>query len=99
MSEIANDITSMMKTARKMDPDLYAKVDAIAEMIDPGAFARWHNCTGPDAELVPLTTRQEYMQARARNTAYRILQYLGHAPDTFDWLALFEAHYGEGVEP
>jgi len=78
-----------MEAHRRLEPELYEKVDAIARIIDPSAFAEWHDSTDPDAPPRRPTVRQRYMSAHAKNVAYQILQYLGIAPEKTDWLAIF----------
>lgn len=77
------------KAWRRLNPELAEKRDHIAEIIDPSGFAEFYDGIGEDAERLD-TTRMQYKRSRARRKAMEILRYLGEAPETTDWEALFK---------
>lgn len=84
MGSAAEDVLAI---DRRLRPEFYDKVDAIAEIIAPGAFAEWHN--GISGEKHPPTIRQKYMQAVARRKAVMVLDRLGYDTDA-DWTAILK---------
>lgn len=50
-------------------------VEAIAQIIDPGAFTVWYDGTGPEAKTVD-NKRQKYHRSRAFCKAHNILRIL-----------------------
>jgi hypothetical protein len=88
---LAEDIAQMIKIDRRRRPEIWAKADHIARLVDPSAFARWHDTDGHphDPDI-----RQLYMQVRAINVAFDILRYLGLEPEVFDWTPIFEKMHG-----
>ena len=80
-------IDEVVRKARELDPELWAKVDAIARIIDPSAFSEWYDGITP----VEPDARVRYMRSVAENKAWRILQLLGIAPESYDWPRLFDA--------
>lgn len=84
-------LEAMVERARALDPGLWATVDQVAGIIDPGAFATFTSTTDAEGAARPPTVRQRYQRARARQRAWAILRLLGHAPARYDWARLFEA--------
>jgi hypothetical protein len=80
-----SDIDRMLAIDRRNRPEQYAKADAIARIIDPGAFAEWYDGVGPDAKLVDFGVRAKYMQSAAMTKAFEILRLLKLEPEEFDW--------------
>lgn len=80
-----SDIQRVLDIDRRLRPEQYAKADAIARIIDPGAFAEWYDGVGPDAKLVDFGVRQKYMQSAAMTKAFDVLKVLGLEPEEFDW--------------
>lgn len=83
-------VEKAVAVSRELDPDLWAKVDRVAEIIDPGAFALYYDSVDPDGKPVPMTLRQKYMQSAARTKAWVILRRLGEIPQDFDWTPVLE---------
>ena len=78
---------------RRLEPELHAKMDKIAAIIDPEAFAHdeWFDGSGPGAKPVGyMRTRRAYMQSKARCTAWHVLKALGIAPEYEPWPEIFE---------
>lgn len=84
-----SNASKALEAHRQLEPELYAKADHIAKIIDPGAFVEWRDGTSPDSDKV-LLVRQEYMKAKALCQAFEILRFLGMAPETTNWDAIFE---------
>lgn len=74
---------------RRLYPDLWAKADRIAEIIEPDVWDDWYDSTEPDATPRPPTTRVLYLRSRARCRAWDVLKELEIAPATTDWAAVF----------
>ena len=78
----------MLALARESNPDLWAPVEGVAKIIDPGAFLT--DCViRPEENSQTFKARQRYMQATAMKTAHEILKYLGINTET-DWLYILE---------
>ena len=78
----------MLALARESNPDLWARVEGVAKIIDPGAFLTDH-VIWPEENARTFEIRQQYMRACAMKTAHEILKYLGINTDT-DWLYILE---------
>lgn len=79
-----------VRIARALEPELWSKVDHVAEMIDPAAFAEWSWLSSVPGKQESLLTQAKYKQSAARHRAFEIMQYLGIAPKTTNWTAIFE---------
>lgn len=78
----------MLTLARESNPDLWARVEGVAKIIDPAAFATDH-VIWPEENARAFKLRQDYMRAVAMNKAHEALRYLGINTDT-DWLYILE---------
>lgn len=87
---VSSAVDEAVAASRRLHPEAWEKVDRIARTIDPGAFAKWYDTTGPDAEPVEPRLRVRMKRARARRKAWDILRELGIVPETTDWEAIFE---------
>ena len=84
-----SDVEEAVAAWRRLNPELARKVDRIAEIITPGAFRKAYDGLGSSGSEIA-TARKEYRRARARRKAMEILRYLGEAPETTDWAAIFK---------
>lgn len=89
MTDTSADVEEAVAAWRRLNPELARKVDRIAEIIAPDAFGEVYNGLGADADEL-VTARREYRKARARRKTMEILRFLGEAPETTDWAAIFE---------
>lgn len=87
MGSVADEAVA---ASRRLHPEAWEKADRIARIIDPGAFGRWYDATGPDAKPIKPSTRIKAKRARARRKAWDILRLLGEVPEETDWMAIFE---------
>ena len=78
------NVEEMLDIARAQHPDLWERVDGVARIIDPAAFADGH-VVHPDDTRSLFETRRRYMQAAATHKACEVLEYLGINTST-DWL-------------
>ena len=83
-------VEEAIAASRRLHPDLWRKVDEIAEIIAPGAFATWYDSACPDPQPVEPSARVKAKRATARRKAWEILQYLGEVPEETDWMAIFK---------
>lgn len=96
-------IERLVAADRRLHPEVWERIDRIAEIIAPEAFPgeAWDG-TGPDARRITWddNPRVQYAQSVARNRAMEILRYLGLTPGPTDWPALFaEAGFMEPQPP
>lgn len=82
-------IDEVVTAARRLDPELWAKVDTLARIIAPGIWDAWYDNTAPDAQPVPPDARVRYLRSAAESKAWQILVFLGIAPQPYDWPRLF----------
>lgn len=84
-------IEDLIAADRRLHPDLWTKIDRIAEIIDPSAFSEaWWDGTASHASLIRVdNARVRYQRSAARNKAMSILRYLGLTPVETDWAELF----------
>ena len=86
-------IETLVAADRRLHPEEYAKVDAIAEIIDPSAWPgeAWDGI-GPEARRITWDhdVRVQYMRSIARCKARTILEYLGIVTRRTDWQAIFK---------
>lgn len=84
-------VDEMIRIARELDPPTWEKVDALARIIDPGAFTDAVRADGTllseGDDLTALRLRS--LRANAEGKAWQILQHLGIVPREFDWLPVF----------
>ena len=81
-------MSEMLALARESNPDLWERIDGVARIIDPGAFAEGY-VVWPEENARTFEARQKYMRAVARHKAHEVLSYLGINTDT-DWLYILE---------
>ena len=81
-----SDIERVLKIDRELRPNLYARTEDIARIIDPGAFVML--LEGYSTVPSPLAiTHQVYGQAVAYQKAAAVLEYLG-VNTRADWWAI-----------
>ena len=89
MSETTSpSILEMFALARESNPDLWARTEGVAKIIDPGAFATDY-VIWPEENARTFELRQNYMRAVAMGKAQEVLRYLGINTAT-DWLYILE---------
>ena len=76
-------LDEVIEIDRELKPDIYEKIDGVAEIIMPEAFVKNVHITPVDAAR-KFHIRQEYMQAVARRKANDVLTYFGFSTET-DW--------------
>lgn len=73
-------VEQLLDAHRELNPELYAKADAIAQIIDPSAWPgeAWDG-VGPEAKRIDwdANTLVQVRRAEARGRAFRVLEYLG----------------------
>lgn len=82
-----SDIDAVLKIDKSLRPNLYARTEAIARIIDPAAFmADWVCEPASAAKLLRL--RLAVQRGNAMAKAHEVLKYLGvnSEPDWFDIL-------------
>ena len=97
----SSGVRELLEVAREEYPDLYRKIDKVAEIIDPVAFSSGETVILQDSKRDHRTERlcqmkREYNQSEARRKAHQILQALGHEVE--DWGVLFAALKKRGGE-
>jgi hypothetical protein len=70
------DVDKMLKIAREQRPDLWARTDAVARIIDPAAFADDWVIDPPEAARLH-ALKLALLRATARSKAQEVLKYLG----------------------
>lgn len=81
-----NAVDAMLRLAKAQNPDLWARTDSVARIIDPAAFV--DDYVFSDDEARALTeSRIEYQRAVAMHKAQEILKFLGVNTDP-DWFNL-----------
>ena len=78
-------IDAVIEAARKAQPVLWNRMEAVARVIDPGAYAEVQ--IDPPDRARRYAVKQRYMRAIALHTAQQVLQVLGVNTET-DWLAV-----------
>ncbi len=80
---VEKTVSDVLRVARELRPDLWERSEAVAKIIDPGAFATdWIIEPAEAAEMHRL--RLELLKANAMCKAQEILRYLGVNTDA-DW--------------
>ena len=96
MTTETTHVDQVLRIARELRPDLYERTEAVAQIIDPVAFAPPWICWDPKQQKV-MDARRRYMQAHAMSTAQKVLEYLGVNTDT-DWLEILTRIAREGTQ-
>ena len=73
-----------MEIYRETHPDLYARTEAIARIIDPAAFISGRTVLIPPESHGLWHARRKYQQAAAMRKAHEILEHLGVSTEV-DW--------------
>ena len=84
--EVKTNVERIIEIAREADPDTWAKVDIIARIIDPSAYADISGLNPTSLTQI----RLKYARASAEEKAWRILTKLGVVPELFDWTPILE---------
>jgi len=90
-------IEDLLARAKARYPDLWQRTEAIARIIDPGAFAEGAILTDEEGHDL-FEARRRYMQAVAFNRAHEVLAYLG-LNEPVDWLQLLSELPPAGSPP
>jgi hypothetical protein len=77
------DVDRMLKIARDQRPDLWARTEAVARIIDPSAFQDDWIVDPPEAGEL-LAAKLAVLRANAMGRAQEVLKYLGVNTD-HDW--------------
>jgi hypothetical protein len=80
-------INDLVAISREQDPDTWAKVDGVARIIDPSAFA-----AVPEMMSQLMHTSLAYAKAKAQAQAWDILVFLEIIPPLFDWEPVLEEY-------
>ena len=81
-------IEATLRVAKKVQPDLWKRTQAVAEIIDPAAFAKgW--IINDEAARKSIASRRLLDQATAMHKAQEILHYLGVNTET-DWAEILK---------
>jgi len=73
---MSDDVDKMLKIAREQRPDLWARTEAVARIIDPSAFANDWRIDPPSAARLH-ALKLEVLRGNAIRRAQEVLQYLG----------------------
>lgn len=73
---MSETVERMLEIAKAQRPDLWARTEAVARIIDPSAFADDWIIEPPSAARL-LTLKLEFLRANAMRRAQEVLQYLG----------------------
>ena len=76
-------VEDMLRIAREVQPELWARTEAVARIIDPGAFADGWIIHPPEAARTH-ALKLKVLQGNAMRRAQEVLQYLGVNTET-DW--------------
>ena len=80
---MSESVEKMLRIAREVQPDLWKRTEAVARIIDPGAFADDWIIHPPEAATLH-ALRLGLMKANAMSRAQEVLRYLGVNTD-YDW--------------
>jgi hypothetical protein len=77
------DVDRMLRIAREQRPDLWARTEAVARIIDPAAFQDDWIVDPPESARL-FAAKLAYLRSNAMGRAQEVLQYLGVNTD-HDW--------------
>jgi len=75
-NSLPSDVDRMLRIAREQRPDLWARTEAVARIIDPSAFADDWLIDPPEAARLH-RLKLEVLRGNAVRRAQEVLQYLG----------------------
>ena len=84
----------ILRHAQECQPELWERTEAVARIIDPGAFEGGWVVSDESARKL-LQAKLDYQKAVAMLKAQEVLKYLGVNTDT-DWLEILTALAEEG---